>query len=138
MTPPQACRFSLTVWNERYCVTHSTTENYVFRASGLCTIGLAALRAQLDAIASWSPASGAPCPMCTYAEGKFIAPCAWHRESEEQQRVMGRLKDALMDGLVRHRDLPEKIRWAIESDPEAYIHVIREALSVTDEPRAEE
>jgi hypothetical protein len=56
------------------------------------------LRAQLEAheyraqqLASWSPVSHA-CPLCTYTQGKFIAPCAWHREVEAQARVIGRLQ----------------------------------------------
>lgn len=41
MTVP--CRFGVNAWNERYCLTH-----YRFRASDVCSDGLAALTAKVE------------------------------------------------------------------------------------------
>ena len=115
------------------CETHNQyTAPIAF--TSICDLGLAALRATLDAIAQWTPVSARACPMCVYQEGKFLAPCAWHRETEDQARVIARLREALQEiseGKGRFsRDQFEHCRNTVEDMKALAI----EALSPTEPP----
>jgi hypothetical protein len=73
-----------------------------------CGLGLAALKAELEQlehfkqrILALSPVSGHTCPMCTYEQGKFLAPCAWHREVEEQGQRIRELENSMVSHFQR-------------------------------------
>jgi len=58
-----------------------------------------------------------------------IGLAALRRQLDEQARVIGRLREALEEGEIRHRALDKWTLERVEADPESYIWVIRQALS---------
>lgn len=50
-------------------------------------------RASLDLARTYSPFSAAPCPLCEYADGRHVKPCAMHVQIDEQSATIARLSE---------------------------------------------
>lgn len=56
---------------------------------------------KIERARTWSKLDSAGCVLCTYVEGVFVTPCAYHREMEE----MNRLIEVLQKEIAAARDI---------------------------------